>query len=126
MRLLLSESSRQLVPIPGISRRLVPTHGCIARTRPSLLGLLSCDSLRRVDKPLAGFRIATNRHCRSTPTDFGQVILRRLATRLARRTRARDDAALSIEVQLHAGDLGQADREPRGPPKGRPVVYRVD
>jgi hypothetical protein len=27
-----------------------------------------------------------------------------------RRTRGRDDAALPIEVQLHAGDLGQADR----------------
>src|SRR5687768_757705 len=32
-----------------------------------------------------------------------------------RRTRGRDDAALSIEVQLYAGDLDQADRQPRGP-----------
>jgi mRNA-degrading endonuclease toxin of MazEF toxin-antitoxin module len=40
----------------------------------------------------------------------GRVILRRrTATRAGRRTRGEeDDAALSIEVQLHAGDLGQA------------------
>ena len=30
-------------------------------------------------------------------------------------------AVLSIEVQLHAGDLGQADRQTRGSPKGRSV-----
>ena len=29
-----------------------------------------------------------------------------------------DDAALSLEVQLHAGDLGQADRQPRGSSRG--------
>src|SRR5829696_3239683 len=34
----------------------------------------------------------------------------------------RDDAALSLEVQLHAGDLGQADQQPRGSPHGRSVV----
>src|SRR5439155_23248182 len=34
-------------------------------------------------------------------------------------------AALSIEVQLHVGDVGQADRQPGGPPYGRAVVYRV-
>ncbi|CAA9425290.1 MAG: hypothetical protein AVDCRST_MAG22-2865, partial [uncultured Rubrobacteraceae bacterium] len=33
--------------------------------------------------------------------------------------------ALSIEVHLHAGDLGQADSQPGGPPEGRPVVHRV-
>ena len=37
----------------------------------------------------------------------------------------RDDAALSIEVQLHAGDVGQADRQARGPLKGRSVLHRV-
>ena len=41
------------------------------------------------------------------------------------RTRGRDDAALSIEVQLHAGDLGEADRQPGRPSKGRSVVHRV-
>ena len=29
------------------------------------------------------------------------------------------------EVQLHAGDLGQADRKPRGSPGGRQVVRLV-
>src|SRR3954452_20700753 len=47
------------------------------------------------------------------------------ASRGSRRTRGRDDAALSIEVQLYAGDLGEADRQPRRPPKRRPVVHRV-
>jgi hypothetical protein len=37
----------------------------------------------------------------------------------------RNDAALSIEVQLHAGNVGQADRQSRGPPEGRSVVHRI-
>src|SRR5438105_3940867 len=48
-----------------------------------------------------------------------------MPTRATWKTRGREDAALSIEVQLHAGDLGQADRQPRGPSKGRSVVHRV-
>ncbi|HUG56047.1 MAG TPA: DoxX family protein [Candidatus Limnocylindrales bacterium] len=35
------------------------------------------------------------------------------------------DAALSFEIQLHTGDLGQADRQPRGPAKGCSDVHRV-
>src|SRR5918996_525504 len=37
----------------------------------------------------------------------------------------KDDAALSHQVQLHPGDVGQADREPRRPAEGCPVVHRV-
>jgi uncharacterized protein with GYD domain len=47
-------------------------------------------------------------------------ILRRL-TRFGRE--GGTDAALSIEVQLHAGDLGQAYRQPGGRPKGCTVVH---
>src|SRR5713101_4027888 len=55
-----------------------------------------------------------------------RVILRLLpATRAGRPTGGRHDAALSIEVQLYAGDVGEADRQPRGPPSGRSVVHRV-
>jgi hypothetical protein len=38
---------------------------------------------------------------------------------LAAERRGRDDAALSIEVELDAGDLDRAYRQPRGTPKGR-------
>src|SRR5215210_3266584 len=41
------------------------------------------------------------------------------------RTRGRDYAALSDQVQLHIRSLGSDDRPPRGPSRGRPVVYRV-
>ena len=67
----------------------------------------------------------TSSASRSAPRRDGPSRARPTATRPGRRTRGRDDAALSIEVQLHAGDLGQADRQPRGPPKGRSVVHRV-
>jgi ABC-type transport system involved in cytochrome c biogenesis ATPase subunit len=40
-------------------------------------------------------------------------------------TKGRHDAALSIEVQLHTGDLGEADHPTRGPRKGRSGVHRV-
>jgi uncharacterized protein with GYD domain len=43
----------------------------------------------------------------------------------ATRANERDGAALPVEVQLYAGDLGQADRKPRGPPRRRSVVHRV-
>ena len=36
-----------------------------------------------------------------------------------------DDAPVSIEVQLYAGDLGKANRQPGGPSEGRGVVHRV-
>ncbi|CAA9549677.1 MAG: hypothetical protein AVDCRST_MAG49-1666, partial [uncultured Thermomicrobiales bacterium] len=34
-------------------------------------------------------------------------------------------AALPVAVQLHAGDVGPTDRQPRGPAAGRPDVHRV-
>src|SRR5690348_3401320 len=37
----------------------------------------------------------------------------------------RCDAAVSFKVQLHAGDLGEVDEQPRGSPEGSPVLHRV-
>jgi hypothetical protein len=48
---------------------------------------------------------------RSTVRSCGLVILRRLTAAGAESpNQRRDDAALPIEVQLYAGDLGQANR----------------
>ena len=37
----------------------------------------------------------------------------------------RNDAALSNAIQLHAGDVGEADRQARGPSEGRSGVHRI-
>src|SRR5690606_30582039 len=47
------------------------------------------------------------------------------ARRQSSTVKERDDAAISIQVQLHAGDLGATDRQPGGPTKGRAAVHRV-
>jgi hypothetical protein len=80
---------------PGVGACFQPrSEAAAARPLPPIAMPL------RMESPLVRFRAgsysdARRRHARS------------------RRTRRRDDAALSIEVQLHAGNLGQADRQPR-------------
>src|SRR5215210_5560447 len=57
--------------------------------------------------------------------DVVGVILRRYGDSRGSPNDRRDDAALSDQVQLHAADVGQADRGPRRPREGRSGVHRI-
>ena len=119
-------TARPLRVIPG--EHIAITELC-SRARPSSRCTARPPSPRSTSTtpaaPTGSSR--TTRHADSAPTTRpgGRVACR--VTRLYARANGEsgsrgvgEDAALSHEVQLHAGDVGEADRQARGPP-GRPL-----
>ncbi len=124
---------------PMVTRMSVPSCADLTRARTDrrpARNWAACLAAARGTQAAGPVLEHQRRGPRSRPSERGvaasvvvclrRVILRRpTALPVGRRRNRRDDAALSVEVQLHAGDLGQADRQPGGPPRGRSVVHRV-
>src|SRR5687768_8249124 len=59
------------------------------------------------------------------PTEVHTRVSASQQGRASRAEKEVTDAAVSIEVRLHARDVGEADRQSRGPPRSRGHIYRV-